>query len=72
MVDKDVNCILGYEVVLSENEAHASNYSFLKQFNNFIYSLVRMAKLQRADPDLGVVITWVIENKRPSRDKNQR
>jgi hypothetical protein len=72
VVDKDVNSILGGEVVSSVNEAQASNLGCLMQFNNTCYSPVRIAKLQRADPDLEVVITWVIENKRPSRDKVAR
>ncbi|XP_053406390.1 uncharacterized protein LOC128559210 [Mercenaria mercenaria] len=68
-LNKDVNAILDEHVALSEDAAQTSNLGCLKQFNTVNCSPVKMAKLQRADPDLGIVIQWLEENRRPLRDK---
>ncbi|XP_053398276.1 EF-hand calcium-binding domain-containing protein 6-like [Mercenaria mercenaria] len=69
VLNKDVNAILDEHVALSEDAAQTSNLGCLKQFNTVNCSPVKMAKLQRADPDLGIVIQWLEENRRPLRDK---
>lgn len=73
VLNKDVNSILDDNVALSENTPQAraenTNLGNLKQFNTVNCSPIRMAKLQRVDSDLGVIIQWLEENRRPPRDK---
>ncbi|XP_053381963.1 uncharacterized protein LOC128549364 [Mercenaria mercenaria] len=69
VLNKDVNSMLDEHVAISEDAAQTSNLGCLKQFNTVNCSPLKMAKLQRADPDLGIVIQWFEENRRPLGDK---